>query len=203
MQNKRHNILDDAWEMKEELMGEAAHSLRIGLITNTVMNSIPLVIPDISKLMEVPDDFKVDFTDLGKLSTPVLLHTSNDDLQLAILIVHDKDSDHIQCYPFNNVTDGYWWAYEMAFDMVPGGQIEIRPIHTLLEEFEFEPTQEMMAHLEALAIICSAFVYRYQRGEIELTEETEDFSKINKKRVRNKKTPIVNNWIPTYVNSED
>lgn len=206
MQNKRHNILDDAWEMREELMGGAAHTMRVGLVTNTVMDSIPVVIPDISKLMEVPEDFKIDFNKLEEINKPVLLHSSQDSFQLAVLIVRDKDTNHIQVYPFGNLNEGgYWWLYDLAFDMVPAGQIEIRPVNPIVEEEEalHEPTQEMMAHLEAIAIVVSAFIYRYQNGEIELHEEAEDFSKINKKRVKNKKTPIVNNWIPTYVKSED
>lgn len=203
MYNKRHTIIDDAWEMKEEFMGGAAHTMRIGLITNTVMNSIPVVIPDISELMQVPEDFKIDFDNIDVINHPVLLHTANGDLQVAVLIVRDKDSGHIQCYPFSPSTneDGYWWAYDLAFDMVPGGFIEIRPINPIVEEDDAfaEPTREMMNHLEALALMVSAFVYRYQNEEIVLEEHEEDFSKLNKKRVKNGKTPLVNNWIPKYV----
>ncbi|CAL9959985.1 hypothetical protein VPHD148_0048 [Vibrio phage D148] len=206
MQNKLHNIIDDSWEMKEEFMGGPEHTMRVGLVTNTVMNSIPVVIPDISELMEVPEDFKIDFNNLADLNVPVLLHTSMDSFQLAVLIVHDKDSNHIQCYPFGNLNEGgYWWLYDLAFDMVPTGLVEIRPVNPIIEEESSlqEPTQEMMSHLEAIAIVVSAFVYRYQNGEIELTEDSDDFSKINKKRSKNNKAPIVNNWTPTYVKNED
>lgn len=206
MQNKRHNILDDAWEMKEELMGGAAHTMRVGLVTNTVIDSIPVVIPDISKLMELPEDFNIDFNNLDKINKPVLLHSSQGSFQLAVLIVKDKDTGHIQVYPFGNLTDGgYWWLYDLAFDMVPTGHIEIRAVNPIIDEEQalHEPTKEMMDHLEAIAIVVSAFIYRYQNDQISLSEDTEDFSKINKKRVKNGKTPIVNNWIPNYANDED
>lgn len=204
MNNKMHHILDDAWEMKEELMGGAAQTLRIGLITNTVMNSIPAIIPDISELMPDDEKFKVDFSNIESLNVPVLLHFEINELQLAILIVRDKDSNHIQCYPFNDLNeDKRWWAYEMAFDLTPDGRVEIRPIHPLLEEVDFNPDEQMMNHLEVLALVVSAFVHRLQKEEITLVEETVDFSKINKKRAKSKKAPIVNNWIVKYVKSED
>ena len=202
MQNKLHHIVDDAWEMKSDVLGTAEHSLRVGLIINTVLNSIPVVIPDISELMSgIPQDFKIDFSKLEDFNKPVLLNFTNDEIQMAIMLVVDKDSGNLQCYPFGNLNDGgYWWTYEMAFDMVRGGFVEVRPVHPLVEEFD--PTQGMMDHLEALAIVCSAFVYKYQNGEIALSEEVQDFSRINKKRLKSGKTPIVNNWNINYVSGQ-
>ena len=198
MQNKLHNIIDDAWTMDSSLLGGAEHTMRIGLITNTVLNSIPVVIPAISELMkDIPEDFKVDFKNLSELNKPVLLHFNSADIQLAVLVVVDKDSGHLQCYPFGNLNpDNKWVAYEMAFDMVPGGFVEVRPVHPLVEEFD--PTKGMMSHLEALAIICSAFVYKYQNGLITLVPSTKDYSRINKKRVKAGKAHIVNNWNIEY-----
>lgn len=195
MKNKRHSIIDDAWEMKVELMGGAEHTLRVGLITNTVLKAMPVIIDDVVKLaVEKPD---IDFKDISK-DLPVLLHINNGKISVAILVVHDKDSNHIQCYPFSNLNeDGYWWVYEMAFDMVPGGFIEIRPVHPLVEEFD--PTQEMMDHLEALATIVGSFIHNLQKGVISVVEVKEDFTKINRKRIKNKREPIINDWNVVYV----
>lgn len=202
MNNKLHNIIDDAWEMKSEDLGGAEHTMRVGLVTNTVINSIPVVIDDIGKLMDIPEDFKIDFANLDDFNTPVLLHSSQGQFQLAVLVVRDKDSNHIQCYPFGNLNEaGNWWLYDMGFDMVPGGFVEIRPVNPIIEEEASmqEPTKDMMAHLEAIAIVVSAFLYRFQNGSVELIEGTEDFTKINKKRAKTKKFPISNDWKIKYV----
>lgn len=195
MNNKRHNIIDDAWDMKAENLGGAAHTLRVGLAVNTVAEAKPVVIDDVLKLYV--DKPKLDHkTLLGTL--PVLLHASHEGLQVAILVVLDKDSNHIQCIPFNNLNDGgKWWIYEIGFDIVPGGLIEIAPIHPIIADVE--PTEGMMVHLEALVSIVSSYLHKVQHGEIELYEQSEDFSKINKKRSLSKKTPIVNNWKIKYV----
>ena len=84
----------------------------------------------------------------------------------------------------------------MAFDIVPGGFIEIRPVHPLVEEFD--PTQGMMDHLEALATIVGSFIHRFQHGEITVEEGNKDFSKINKKRLLSKREPIINDWNIVY-----
>lgn len=196
MKNKRHNIIDDAWEMKPELMGGAEHTLRVGLVTNTVLSAMPIVIDDIEKLaVEKPEfDYPLCEKDL-----PVLLNFEGGDMQAAILVVYDKDSKHIQCYPFNNINDGgQWWLYEMAFDLVPGGFIEIRPVHPLLDEEQFEPTQGMMDHLEALATVVGSFLHRLQAEEISVVEDVVDYSKINKKRIKHKREPIQNDWKLVY-----
>ena len=195
MINKRHTILDDAWEMNENQMGGAAHTVRVGLVTNTVMNAMPVVLGDLHKL--VVEEPKFD-SKLTEKDLPILLHAHSDNLAVAILVVHDKETDHIQCYPFNNLADGkHWWLYEMAFDIVPGGFLEVRPVHPMVEEFE--PTQGMMDHLEALATIVSSFLCRLQDGSISISEGTEDFSKINIKRRKNKREPIINDWNVDYV----
>lgn len=192
MKNKRHNILDDAWEMKEDAMGGAAHTMRVGLVTNTVINAMPIVIDDVLKLaVESP---KIDHDGLAK-DLPVLLHFQTEDIQVAILVVHDQETNGIQCYPFNNLNEGgYWWLYEMGFDITSNGFIEIRPVHPMLEEIDFEPTQGMMDHVEALATLVGSFIHRLQAGEIKVIESQEDFSKINKKRMKNGKEAIINDW---------
>lgn len=116
MHNKKHNIIDDAWEMREDQMGGSEHTLRTGLVINTVINSTPVVIPDIREMaIENP---KFDAKKVG--DTPVLLNFAGVDMQVAILVVRDKDSNHIQCFPFTNINDsGHWWIYEMAFDLSP------------------------------------------------------------------------------------
>lgn len=195
MLNKRHNIIDDAWEMKEEIMGGPEHTFRVGLVTNTVLNAMPIVIDDVKRL--VLEDTKIDHSNLEK-DLPVLLNFKAGEVQVAILLVYDKDTKHIQCYPFSNLNEGeYWWLYEMAFDITPGGLIEVRPVHPLVEEMD--PTQEMMNHLESLVTIIRSFIHRLQAGEITVYEGTEDFTKINRKRVKNKKEPIINNWYINYV----
>lgn len=196
--NKRHNILDDAWVMNENLMGGAEHTMRVGLVTNTVMNAIPIVIDDIQKLCVEAPEFKHELC--GK-DLPVLLNFAGE-IQVSILVVHDTDTNHIQCYPFNNINDGgYWWLYEMAFDLVPGGFIEVRPVHPMVAEFD--PTQGMMDHLEALANVVSAFLGRLQADEVTIEEQVEDFTKLNKKRVKNKKEPVANDWNLVYVESKE
>lgn len=195
MRNKRHTIIDDAWEMKEELMGGAEHTLRVGLIVNTVVKAMPIVIDDIFQLVTEKPTF--DFKD-AKECLPVLLHFHVNDVMVAILVVHDKDTNHIQCYPFSNLNDsGHWWVYEVAFDIVPGGFIEIRPVHPLVEKFD--PTQGFMDHLEALATIVGSFIQRYQAGEITVKEREEDFTKLNLKRVKANREPIINDWELLYV----
>lgn len=194
MRNKRHNIIDDAWTMKESSMGGSAHTVRVGLVVNTVMNAMPIIVGDVVKL--VVEKPKFDAAALSK-DLPVLLHVQSKELMLAILVVHDKSTNHIQCYPFNNLNEeGKWWLYEMAFDLVPGGFIEVRPVHPLVEEFD--PTKEMMNHLEALATIVGSFLQRLQNEEISVVQSSDDFTKINKKRVSNNKEPIINDWNLVY-----
>lgn len=201
MHNKKHTILDDVWDMKEEFMGGPEQTLRVGLITNTVMNSTPVQIPDIRELLEVPKDTKVDFNNLAGLP-PILLGFSHKSMQISVLLVLDKDSGHIQCYPFSNINEeGKWWAYEVAFDLTPDDRIEIRPVHPLAQYAD--PTKEMMDHLEILATVCSVFISRLQNEDFELVEEMVNYSKINKKRAKQGKALIENNWIPTYVSKND
>ena len=197
MQNRRHSILDDAWEMKAENLGGAVHTFRVGLVTNTVIQALPVVVHDVVKMaVEKP---VIDHSALAK-DLPVLLHFQTGDLTIAILVVHDEATDSVQCYPFNNLNDGgYWWLYEMGFDITKSGFIEIRPIHPLMEEIEFEPTEGMMDHVEALATLVGSFIHRLQAGEITVVEGTEDFSKINKKRALTGKEAIVNDWTIEYV----
>lgn len=192
MNNKRHNIIDDAWEMKPELLGGAVHTMRIGLAVNTVMEAMPIVIDDILKLaVEKP---VVDYSNLQK-DLPVLLHYQNDDAMVAILVVYDQVTGGVQCYPFNNLNEGgYWWLYEMGFDITKSNVLEIRAIHPILEEIEFEPTVGMMDHVEALATIVGSFLHRLQAGDINIVEEVVDNTKINKKRVKKGKEPLVNSW---------
>lgn len=197
MHNKRHNILDDAWDMDSSIMGGAAHTMRVGLVTNTVMQAKPIVIDSLDDLVVSEPTFKATEVE-GDL--PVLLNFSHGDMQIAILVVYDKDSGHVQCYPFNDL-EGKWWLYEMAFDITPDGLIEIRPVHPLVEYGD--PTKEMMDHLEALALVVHLYLHNVQNDLITLEEETQDFSKINRKRVKNKKTPIVNNWIIKYVDRNE
>ena len=201
MNNKRHNILDDAWEMPAEILGSAAHTLRVGLVTNTVIEAMPVVIDDLSQL--VLENPTVDHGSLKK-DLPILLHFNTDDLMAAILLVYEKETGNIQCYPFNNLNEGgYWWLYEMAFDITLYDLIEIRPIHPLLDEIEFEPTQGMMDHVEALATIVKSFLHRLQEGEITVYQDQTDYTKINKKRVKNKREPIINDWRISYVGKAD
>jgi hypothetical protein len=197
MNNKRHNIIDDAWDMKAELLGGATHTLRVGLAVNTVAKALPIIIHDVLKLaVEKP---KIDHSTLAK-DLPVLLHFQSDDAMVAILVVHDEVTNNIQCYPFSNLNEGgYWWLYEMGFDITKNGFIEIRPVHPLLEEMEFEPTKGMMDHVEALATLVGSFLHRLQAGEITVVEGTQDYSKINKKRVRNGREAIINDWNIEYV----
>lgn len=199
MHNKKHLIIDDAWDMDSDTMGGSAHTLRVGLVINTVINSTPVVIPDIRELVQEGLEVKVDNI---KDQLPILLHFGYNGMQVSILIVHDKDTDNIQCYPFSDIQDGrHWWLYEMAFDLVKHGHIEVRPVHPLVDYGD--PTKEMMDHLEALATIVSTFLARLNEGSIFLEEETDDFSKINKKRIKGDKTPIVNNWTVKYVSNQN
>lgn len=197
MKNRRHSILDDAWEMKAENLGGAVHTFRVGLVTNTVIEALPVVIEDVLSLaVEKP---VIDHTILAK-DLPVLLHFQTEDLMLAILVVYSEEDGSVQCYPFNNLNDGgYWWLYEMGFDITKEGFIEIRPIHPLMDEIDFEPTEGMMSHVEALATLVGSFIHRLQAGEISVVEKVEDFSKINKKRAGKGKEPIVNDWVIEYV----
>ena len=188
--NKRHNIIDDAWHM--DARGGAEHTFRVGMTINTVINAMPIVLDDLVRICDAP---KYDPKLLGK-DLPVLLNFSSSDLKVAILIVHDKDSNHIQCFPFSDV-EGFWWLYEVAFDLVPGGLIEIRPIHPMVEEFS--PTKGMIDHLEVLAAIAHGFLGNLQAGNIEIYECIEDVSKINIKRKKARKEPIINDWRVKYV----
>lgn len=205
MHNKRHQIIDDAWEMRSEDLGGSEHTMRVGLVVNTVINSIPVLIPDIRDL--VVDPIEVEY-DKIKQKFPMLINFKHNEMQVAILLVHDVDSGHIQCYPFSDIVDGkHWWLYEMAFDIAVDGRLEIRPVHPLVEYGD--PTKEMIDHIEVLAIIVSSFITRLNKGEIILEEEKVDFSKINKKRIKNAKkrgvssTPIMNNWVVKYVSEEN
>lgn len=196
MKNKRHNIIDDAWNMKEGLMGGASHTLRVGLVVNTVINAMPVVIDDLDKLAVEKPKFS---RDLCEKDLPVLLNFEGGDMQVALLVVFDKDTKNLQCYPFNNLNDGgSWWLYEMAFDITPNDMLEIRPVHTLLEEIEFEPTKGMMDHIEALATVVMSFMDRLQSDGIKVEQGTEDYSRLNRKRVKSKKEPIVNDWKVVY-----
>lgn len=193
--NKRHTIVDDAWDMKSELMGGAEHTMRVGIITNTVLNAMPVIIPDYKKLVVE----KPKFTAMNHIANlPVLLHVISPEMTVAILVVLDKDSGNIQCYPFNNLNEyGKWWIYDMAFDIVKNNAIEIRPVHPLVEHFD--PDKNMMAHVETLATIVSSFLHRVENEEVTVTMVEEDLSRINKKRVLNKKEPIIEDWIIQYV----
>ena len=195
MKNKRHAILDDAWLMSSDNMGGAEHTLRVGLVTNTVVQAKPVCVDNIyDMIVEKPSYNIKDLSD----HLPILLNASSNEIQVAILIVLDKDSGHIQCYPFNNVNeDKRWWLYELAFDLVNNGFIEIREVHPMV--VDMDPTKDMIDHLEALATLVTSFLHHLCNETIELEEEVIDRVRLNKKRVGNNKTPIVNDWKVRYV----
>lgn len=70
--------------------------------------------------------------------------------------------------------------------LVPDGRIEIRPVHPLVNLMD--PTQDMMDHLESLAILVGSYLQRIEEGSVVLEEESEDFSKINRKRAKRRST---------------
>ncbi len=194
MPNKRHHIIDDAEMIPDDMLGGAAHSLRIGLMVNTVINAKPIEAGDIVKLMvEEPE------VDMAKCKDdlPVLLDISYGDISVSVLLVHDEEDDRIQCYPFSRANDvNRWLPYEIAFDIVSGKKIEMREVYPMIADMN--PDQKFIDHIEALTSIVLSFLHRTQDGSIEITELGTDHSRINKKREKNDKTPLVNDWVINY-----
>ena len=186
MQNKIHHIVDHSVDHPAH---DVAHSTRIGLAVNTVIDSTPVVIDDIESLLTDKTEFEI--TNIMGL-LPITLHVRTDH-QIAILLVHDSEKDTVQCYPFSgNNPEGKWFLYDVAFDLVGADRVEIRPVHPWVMHAD-EPTQELIDHLEALAAIVTSFLVKLSDGSY-LKQEEESLDKLNKKRVASDKHPVQADW---------
>jgi hypothetical protein len=185
MQNKIHDIMDHAWDHPAV---DEVHTMRVGLITNTVGQARPVVITDLDDIMlEEP---KVDLSKIIE-ELPLIVHFGVDHL-IAVLIVLDADSGKIQCYPFSNDNEhNKWFVYDIAFDIVDHDKVEVRPVHPWVTVAD-DLYQETYEHMEALASVCMSFLTRL--GEGTLVESEDNFERLNKKRTKNGKFPRRPNW---------
>lgn len=182
--NKQARIIDDA---VEHVGVDVKHSTRIGLARNTVEQAKPVILTDYREiLLQEPC--------MGPLEIdPILLHISGES-PVSILIVQEEGS--IACYPYR-ADDKVWKLYDLGF-RIKGTNIELMEIHPWVEHAN-DITKETAAHIESLGQIVESFLSRLSNGEIELEEETYDFSKINKKRYKNDKAPVNNDWVIKWV----
>lgn len=184
MPNKIHTIIEDIENMQTV---NAQHTFRVGILANTVANAKPVFLEDVDKILNLgKDTVKVDDV---RDHLPMLLEF-NRGVHVSILIVADKDSNDLQCYPFStNNEDNKWLPYDMAFNIEQGDILQLRVVNSFV--VHADPTKEAIDHMEALATVIRCTLGAVGSGAVTIYDMEEDHSVINRKRDKAGKLPIL------------
>lgn len=197
--NKVHDLMDDAPTVPYM---DTVHVTRAGLILNTAAKSRAVVLSatDMDRLM----DFSVNS---GELDMKKLREMGNLTLQfdgerddkgrfiIAIVVVPMDEVPQITCFPFsNNNEKDKMWPYDKHFQFGNVGDISTMTIQTR-DTHPLAGTEELdelgKTHLSALSAITLKFLVAYQRGLFTLEAEGKSYDKLNAKRAKSKKAPLV------------
>lgn len=185
MPNKIHRIIEGIENMDSV---DAKHTFRVGLIANTLMASLPVCIEDLPGVLCEDKGLNIN-VDKIRDKLPMLIEF-NHGYSIAILIVVDKDSTDIQCYPFsNNNPEKEWIPYDIAFIIEDDYILQLRVVNSWV--IHADPSQEVITHMESLASIVRCFLYKLSEGLLSIYDMNEDHSIINKKRISRGRTPIL------------
>jgi len=201
--NKIHDIQDDA--VSYPYM-DKAHITRAGLMLNTLDKAtpIPLSKTDVDRLLQVHPENNFINMAAARERGPVLLQfdgqrDDNGRFIVAVLVVPMNEVDQIHCYPYsNNNPEQKMWPYDKHFmissvDNLETLNVAARNTHPLAAEAELDEAGR--THMSALSAIVVKFLVAAQQGTVTFTEETKDYSKLNKKRKESKKNPIRPDYI--------
>tara|TARA_R110002073_G_scaffold174482_1_gene331681 strand:+ start:790 stop:1365 length:576 start_codon:yes stop_codon:yes gene_type:complete len=184
--NKIHKIVEGIEEMQTV---NAEHTFRVGLIANTIVNARPVYVEDIDSILK--DVKSLDISSI-RGEFPILVEFVKG-IQVSILLVADKDSNEVQCYPCSrNAEDNIWIPYDIAFIIEQDDILQLRAINSWA--VHDVPSQLVIDHMEALATMVRSFLYALTSDSVEIYDLGEDHTVINKKRVSSGKMPIVNTY---------
>lgn len=197
--NKVHELMDDAPTVPYM---NTAHVTRAGLILNTVAKSRAVVLTDkdITNLMEFSakegDLDMVKLRELGPLTVQFDGHRDdNGRFLISILVVPMDETPQVTCFPFsNNNEKAKMWPYDKHFQFGTVGDIskmtiQTRDTHPLASTEELDELGK--THLSALSAITLKFLLAHQLGLFSLEQESRDYTKLNAKREKTKKSPLV------------
>lgn len=197
--NKIHDLMDDATTLPYM---NTAHVTRVGLVLNTVAKSRAVVLSETDKdrlLAYTATSGTLNMDKMRELGPVTLQFDGMNDndgrFVISILIVPMDEVPQITCFPFsNNNHKNDMWAYDKHFQFGNVGDItkmtiQTRDTHPLASE---EPLDEMgKSHLSALSAITLKFLLSYQLDLFTLEQETRSYEKLNAKRAKSKKAPLV------------
>ena len=194
--NKVHDILDDS--LSYPYM-DKTHVTRAGLMLNTVSQSTPVVLTQ-EDCVRIIDERStpVDMPALRKFGPIVLQFDGQRDTEgrfiIALLVVPMQEEDQIRCYPYsNNNADHKMWPYDKHFTILNPSdlaKLDIREssTHPLADTEKLDEVAG--SHMAALSAVALKFVMGLQKGVFTLGKEGRDYTKLNKKRLASKKSPI-------------
>lgn len=197
--NKVHDLMDDAPTVPYM---DTRHVTRAGLILNTVAKSraVCLTQTDMDRLMDrtiSEGEFNMDYL---REQGPIVLqfdgHRDNAGrFVISQLIVPMMELPQIHCYPFsNNNEQGRMWPYDKHYQIGNVGDLKsitltTRDTHPLAHVEELDEVGK--THLSALSAITLKFLLGLQEGWFTLEEDSNDYTKLNAKRAKSKKSPLV------------
>lgn len=197
--NKIHELMDDAPTVPYM---NTAHVTRAGLILNTVAKSRAVVLSatDMDRLMDFTIGAgKLDMDKLREMGPITLQFDGQADTAgrfvIAILVVPMDETPQITCFPYsNNNGVSKMWPYDKHFQFGSVGDlssitIQTRDTHPLASAEELDDLGK--THLSALSAITLKFLVAYQLGLFSLDAEEDKYKKLNVKRAKSKKSPLV------------
>lgn len=196
--NKVHDILDDALSYP---YADKMHLTRAGLMLNTVDKAKPVVLTatDSDRLMalEIVDNV-LSMEKVRELGNIILQFDGERDdtgrFIIDLLLVPMAEVDQIHCYPYsNNNHEQKMWPYDKHFMISNVGDlaklnIVSRSTHPLAVGVDLDKAGS--SHMSALSAMVIKTLIALQQGSVELSQEGRDYSKLNKKRVSGKKSPV-------------
>lgn len=196
--NKVHDIVDDAFSYP---YADKMHLTRAGLMLNTIDKSKPVVITpdDTDRLMALVAEGDILSMDKARELGPITLQFDGqrDDkgrFIIGVLVVPMDEVSQIHCYPYsNNNEEQKMWPYDKHFMISNVGDltklnIVSRSTHPLAVGVDLDEAGS--THMSALSAMVIKTLVAFQQGAVELAQEGRDYSKLNKKRVSGKKSPV-------------
>jgi hypothetical protein len=197
--NKIHDLMDDAPSVPYM---DTRHVTRAGLMLNTAAKSKAVVLSqaDIARLMNFTANEGVLDMDKLREQGPIVLQFDGqrDDkgrFVIALLTVPMDEGNQVTCFPYsNNNEKDKMWPYDKHF--VFGNvsdlkkiTIQTRDTHPLASAEDLDELGK--THLSALSAIVLKFLFAQQQGLFTVVPDNRDYSKLNKKREKSKKSPFV------------
>ena len=198
--NKIHDLMDDAPTVPYL---DTRHVTRAGLMLNTAARSkaVCLTRSDVDRLLAFPAPTgSLDMERLRDQGPLVVQFDGHKDQNgrfvIALLVVPMDEGDLVTCFPYsNNNEKGLMWPYDKHFLLsrlndLANVNIQTRDTHPLAGAEDLDEVGK--THLAALSAIALQFLAVQQQDVFDLKEEDRDYSKLNKKRAKTKKSPFVN-----------